>query len=845
MTTNLVVPAPETAIQPYTSPQNIADANGQDIAGIQRIHEEKWPQDKREEYYKTHPEKFAGPNLSFPIKDEEDVKHATALHGQANDKEKIKANIIRIVKELSLEHALPNDWKETPQKTDYVKEACIIESINTTGHCAEVTVMRGGKSINRYFYDEQTLQTIARLVEGAHAYTDHGDAQTVTRDVRDLVGFYKNAQYIPPAQGQAYGKVIANLHILEAADWLWSIIQESQALGQPNLIGLSIDIFGKWQHDQSHDAKAVTQVISLNSCDIVTRPSAGGSINRILHNTGGNMTTSIQDPPITPVIKTTPEPVVQQPQTGQVTPTTTIQEGQQANPTLNVQPTPISTDHTDTEFGRELAKQQKIIEAEAIRMREQQKIMEAQRAELALIKEQQLAIAAQRTEMEALLTQTRLDRAQTLLNKKLQESILPIAVQSHVREKFTGRVFEEAELDKEMNAALTMLADLTRAGIVRGHGFEKPEIGSQITESEKVQAAFDAMFDLDIDRTKYGNVKPFTSIRDAYARVTGESSLHHGIRGDSQLGPIPISESAPIARISEADTTTASFSYLLGTSMNKRLLKDYQAWPAEWMKFCTIAPIRDYKQQTRVRLGAFGSLAIVPEDGAYNAVTLTDSAATYVAQKRGNLVTVSRETIINDDLQSIKQIPTKLAVAAAYTLAEFVYAFLSANPTIYDGSALFLTGSPHTNLGTSALSTAAMQSGVTAMREQTNFASKRLGLRPKYLVVPPELEFVAMVVTKSAGVPGSNNNDINPMLGYVTPIVSPQLTNTTQWFLIGNPREIDTIEIGFVGGQVNPALFIQDQPLFGSNFTSDLISYKCRHEYGGVVTDFRGLYRGI
>jgi phage major head subunit gpT-like protein len=353
------------------------------------------------------------------------------------------------------------------------------------------------------------------------------------------------------------------------------------------------------------------------------------------------------------------------------------------------------------------------------------------------------------------------------------------------------------------------------------------------------------MFDLAIDTARFGNIRGFTSIREAYARVTGTADPWAGLTDQSQLGNIRVSESAPIARITEADTTTASFSYLLGTSMNKRLLKDYQAWPAEWQKFVTIVPIRDFKQQTRVRLGAFGSLPIVAEDTAYQAVTLQDSAATYVPQKRGNLVTVSRETIINDDLQAIKQIPTKLAVAAAYTLAEFVYAFLSTNPTIYDGSALFTNGNPHNNLGSSALSTAAMQTGITAMREQTNFAGKRLGLRPRYLVVPPELEWVAMVATKSAGAPGGNNNDINPLLGFVSVIVSPQLTSTTQWFMAADPREIDTIEIGFVGGVINPSLFVQDQPLFGLNFSQDVISYKCRHEYGGAITDFRGIWRGI
>ena len=453
-------------------------------------------------------------------------------------------------------------------------------------------------------------------------------------------------------------------------------------------------------------------------------------------------------------------------------------------------------------------------------------------------------------DVQSLLQQVQLERAQLALERRLLESVLPQAVLQPIRERYMGRIFEMADLERDLTASQQIMAALASQGVIRDHGYEKPVIGQHITEAEKVQAAFDLMFEddrikmlSDAERTRFAGIRAFTSIREAYARATGDPAVSGA--GSGSLGMIRVSEHAPIGRITEADTTTASFSYLLGTSMNKRLLKDYQAWPAEWQRFCTITPIKDFKQQTRVRLGAFGSLSTVAEDTAYSTISLQDSAATYVPTKRGNLVTVSRETIVNDDLFAIKQIPTKLAVSAAYTLADFVYAFLSTNPNIYDGNALFTTGAPHSNLGAAALSTAAMQTGVTAMREQTNFAGKRIGLRPRYLIVPPELEFTAMVVTKSAGVPGSNNNDINPMLGYVTPIVAPQLTNTSQWFFAGDPNVIDTIEIGFVGGQVNPALFIQDQPLFGLNFTQDVVSYKVRHEYGGAVMDYRGLYRGI
>ena len=673
-------------------------------------------------------------------------------------------------------------------------EACISiegsisegQHLDREGHAVCVTLIRGGTSKNGYVYSEEVLQALAPMVEGAHAYADHSGADTVTRSVRDIVGFYHDAHYVPPDTAHTRGRVDATLHLFEAASWLWSLVQEACTLGKPELIGLSVDILGSWQLNEASKAREVTHILALNSCDIVTRPSAGGTFRRILHSeldSARNKETlhSSTSLPLEGELFLMDTPL--QDTQG------TIQEVQIATPV-----------------------------AETLSAHEQQ--------------------------MQALMQDLQRERSQLTLERRLLESVLPEPVRAHIRTRYEGRVVEAEEIDAEIQAQQDILAALAAQGLIRGNGYKKPTVGSMVTEAEKVQAAFDRMFELDIDSTRLGNVHAFGSIREAYARVTGDASVG-GFTDRSQLGTIRVSESAPMGRITEADTTTASFSYLLGTSMNKRLLKDYQAWPAEWQRFCTIAPIRDFKQQSRVRFGAFGSLPVVAEDTAYSAVSLTDSAATYVPQKRGNLVTISREVIINDDLMAIKQIPTKLAVAAAYTLAEFVYAFLSSNSNIYDGSALFTTGAPHTNLGAANLSTAAMQSGVTIMREQTNYAGKRIGLRPRFLVVPPELEWQSMVVTKSAGLPGSNNNDINPMLGYVTPVISPQLTSATQWFLVGDPREIDTIEVGFVGGQVNPALFIQDSPLLGLNFSQDSVTFKIRHEYGAAVVDYRGLYRGI
>jgi len=693
--------------------------------------------------------------------------------------------------------------------TDFseIRQLCrIIEAqqLDEAGHEVRVTILQGGKSANGYSYDQLALQTIAQMIEGAQAYADHGEPDENVRSVRDIVGFYRNAAYIP-ATAVAPGRVDADLHIMENAVWLWDIIKESFAAGNPNLIGLSIDIFGQYQLNQSLGAKEVTRIVSLNSCDVVTRPSAGGKFQRIIHHQERKGDNSMP-----------PEVTTQENNTQQQTQTPSAEQKQ----------TPPVQQATPEQIQEAIAQNNQVL----ARMQE---------------------LDQQKAKMIELENKLKLGESQLMLKQCLQESILPKASKKVIEDKFSNRIFEADELQRELNSMISMMTELTKEGLVRGHGIDKMAITSgQITEAEKVAAAFDQMFDLEID-SKFGKLPRLMGIREAYEIVTGGHNVLAGISGHSKLGNIRVSESSPLGwsegygRIQETDTTTASFSYLLGTSMNKRLIKDYQAWPAEWQKFVSIVPIKDFKQQTRVRLGAFASLPIVAEDSTYTTLALQDSASTYVAQKRGNLVSVSRETIINDDLQAIKQIPTKLAVAAAYTLAEFVYSFLSTNPTIYDGIALFHTSSHGANLGTSALSSAAMQSGVTVMREQTNFASKRLGLRPRFLIVPPELEFTAAIITQSTLAPGSANNDTNVMNGYCVPIVSPQLTSTTQWFLAADPRECDTIEIGFVGGQTTPALFTQDGELYGNNFSMDMLSYKVRFEFGGVVNDFRGLYRGI
>jgi len=351
------------------------------------------------------------------------------------------------------------------------------------------------------------------------------------------------------------------------------------------------------------------------------------------------------------------------------------------------------------------------------------------------------------SEAQRLLDEARRERriaeCERSLNGMLAATKLPSAFQDKLRKRFAGTDTAPEVIQEAIDEETAALASVLDAQLITGMGADKATITSR-TELDRYQTALDLLLGVDVAEADRRGVPKLSGIREAYILATGDSAISGATDFERAL-------------IREADTTTSSFSFLLGTSMNKRLLKEYQAWPAEWMRFVSIVPIKDFKQQDRIRLASFGSLPVVNEDAPYTTVSLSDTRASYVAKKYGNIVAVSREVIVNDDLQAIRQIPQKLAVAAAYTLAEFVYGFLSGGrgSAVYDGFNLFDAAAGPYNHGhnrrVDALATAGLTLGITTMKEQTNMAGKRIGLKPAFLVVPPELEFTALQLMKSGG----------------------------------------------------------------------------------------------
>jgi hypothetical protein len=208
--------------------------------------------------------------------------------------------------------------------------------------------------------------------------------------------------------------------------------------------------------------------------------------------------------------------------------------------------------------------------------------------------------------------------------------------------------------------------------------------------------------------------------------------------------------------------------------------------------------------------------------------------------------------IANDDVGAIRKIPSKLSRAASQTLYEFVFDFLRTNAVIYDGAALAVAG--HNNIIVAALSSSNLSSLRLKMKAQTDMSNgKRIGLAPRFLVVPNELEELAFQLTSSDRVlpdsaltttaAGAAPNFVRKM--NLTPIVVDYWTDANDYWVTSSLDQTPLIELGFLGGREDPELFVQDVPNVGSLFSNDVITYKIRHIYGGAVLDFRGFAGAI
>lgn len=169
---------------------------------------------------------------------------------------------------------------------------------------------------------------------------------------------------------------------------------------------------------------------------------------------------------------------------------------------------------------------------------------------------------------------------------------------------------------------------------------------------------------------------------------------------------------------------------------------------------------------------------------------------TYTHAEFAKGITVERKLVDDDLYNIINQRPRKLAISAMRTREKaaasvFNNAFSS---SFVGGDSVALCGahpyspsnaSTQSNVGTTALSYAAIVATRKLMRAYEDDRGELVMVNPDVLLVPPELEDTAYELIEAAGKPGTANNDAN-FVGSLANrvIVWDYLTDANNWFMI-------------------------------------------------------------
>ncbi len=291
-------------------------------------------------------------------------------------------------------------------------------------------------------------------------------------------------------------------------------------------------------------------------------------------------------------------------------------------------------------------------------------------------------------------------------------------------------------------------------------------------------------------------------------------------------------------------TSSSDFPVLLEGANRTILLANYNAASDTWRRFCTTGSVSDFRDHKRLRMGTFGDLEALRENGEYKTKKISDADFEKVSvDTKGNLINITRKMIINDDLSWLLRLPEMLGRAAARSIENDVYALLKEGsglgPLMADGKRLF--HDDHGNIATPGAPTVAV---LDAMRQQMAQQKDKdnndfLDIRPHLALSPLAIgstlrELNAMEYNSTASKEERRPNIIRGIFNDV--IDTPRLTGTA-FYMFANPSEEAVVEVNFLNGQETPYMESEN------GFTTDGVQWKIRLDYGVDAIGWRGAIR--
>lgn len=377
-------------------------------------------------------------------------------------------------------------------------------------------------------------------------------------------------------------------------------------------------------------------------------------------------------------------------------------------------------------------------------------------------------------------------------------------------ESLAGSHIEQGldESDKLRAAGTSML--LARAGILKGDEADKARQGNPF-----------------VGATLMGMAEKFLAKAGVKTRDMSREDMARRVLASS--GP----------------QTTSDFQLLLENTLNKVIVGGYNTANFTWNRFCATGTLSDYRPHGRYHLSSFSDLKAVNEAGEYTNGILGDGQKeTITATRKGRILEITPEVLINDDLGAFTRIGSALGQAAGRTIEKDVYALFGLNsgngPTMGDGKPLFDAAHHNIAATVAAPSVTAFDLVRQQMATQEDVGGNDfLDIMPAVWLGPLSIGGLARQIDRSEYDPSVSNKFQVPNIVrnlFRDVIDTPRLAGTA-WYALADAGMEPVFEVAFLDGISTPT--IQQE----TNFRTDGIAWKVVHRYGVAAIGWRGIVK--
>lgn len=300
--------------------------------------------------------------------------------------------------------------------------------------------------------------------------------------------------------------------------------------------------------------------------------------------------------------------------------------------------------------------------------------------------------------------------------------------------------------------------------------------------------------------------------------------------------------------------TTLAISYILENVAQKTLLDAYEAAEAVWKEFCAIRSNVDFKPHSRYSLDFTGAFRKVNASGQLQHVGMTDSKYSSTLETKGAIVTLDRQTWINDDLGAFASRLSDLGLLGSESIMEAVFVLLLAGigSSWASGNGNYISGTD------SALGISGLTAAEAAFANQVKANKRPVSVTPSTLLVGTLLKPLAdqlyvsrtlnetTTANKGKGVENTFYNKYKPaMSGYLNnSLIKTQddagnwvdIANqsSTLWFLLGMSGNRAPMSVAFLNGAQSPT--VETQP---AEFEVLGEQWRAFIDYGVAVEDVK------